>query len=114
MFSKEPQDFPPETKTKLQEPVLPTSNSPITKATDTVRSPEVVTVVEKISAVISPYFIVLVGLYLYDNDSWFSFLLGVVLIITGVLSILKISGNDLNNFWAWVKKTLGYDNETEE
>lgn len=115
MFSREPKDPLPENKTKLQDPILPTS-SPVTKATTPQKpsevdsnKPEIVTVVEKISAVLSPYFIVIVGLYLYDNDSWFSFLLGVILIITGIASILKISGDDVNNFLAKIKETLGYD-----
>jgi len=115
MFSKEPKDTPPETKTKLQAPVLPTSiPNPIATVKPEIvdiNKPEIVTVAEKISGVLSPYFIVLVGLYLYDNDSWFSFLLGSILIITGVLAILKISGKDIDNFLTWLKKFLGYDNE---
>jgi hypothetical protein len=49
--------------------------------------PEVVTVVEKISQILSPYFIVLVGVFLYDRNGFISFLL----IGTGVLSILGVS-----------------------
>ncbi|TVQ45127.1 MAG: hypothetical protein EA365_08655 [Gloeocapsa sp. DLM2.Bin57] len=112
MFSRDPKDTtPPETQRKLQEPILPSNpQNPLTKN----QPQEIVTVIEKISGVLSPYFIVLVGLYLYDNDSWFSFLLGAVLIITGVVSILKISGDDVNKFLTWLKKTLGYDSDENE
>lgn len=62
-------------------------------------SPEVVRVAEKISGVISPYFIALVGLYLYEHNSFFGFLL----IGTGVLSLLKISLFDLGRWSAAIK-----------
>jgi hypothetical protein len=55
--------------------------------------PEVVNTVEKISAIISPYFIVIVGLALYDNN----FLIGSILIIVGILSLLKVTWQDIIN-----------------
>jgi hypothetical protein len=54
--------------------------------------PEVVTVVENISKILSPYFIVLVGLFLYDRNGFIGFLL----IVTGVLAILGVSLKDIN------------------
>lgn len=60
-------------------------------------STPIVKLVEKISGILSPYFIVIVGLYLYDDN----FLFGSILILTGVLSLLKISYDDI---WQWIKK----------
>ncbi|MFM7787055.1 MAG: hypothetical protein ACKO90_02410, partial [Microcystis panniformis] len=50
-------------------------------------TPEVVTVVENISKILSPYFIVLVGLFLYDRNSFIGFLL----VFAGVLAIFGVS-----------------------
>lgn len=52
---------------------------------------QTVKLVEKISSILSPYFIVIVGLYLSDD----SFLIGFVLIVIGILSLLKISLQDI-------------------
>ncbi|WP_069791732.1 hypothetical protein A5482_012985 [Cyanobacterium sp. IPPAS B-1200] len=52
---------------------------------------QTVKLVEKISAILSPYFIVIVGLYLSDA----SFLIGFVLVVIGILSLLKISLQDV-------------------
>jgi hypothetical protein len=53
--------------------------------------PEIVNVVEKISGILSPYFIVLVGLFLYENN----FFIGTLLIFVGIFSLLKISWKDI-------------------
>jgi hypothetical protein len=66
--------------------------------------PEVVNVVEKISGIISPYFIVLVGLFLYEDN----FLIGTVLITIGILSLLKISLQDISKWVKSVSKLLGF------
>ncbi len=65
-------------------------------------TPEIVTIVEKISGILSPYFIVLVGLFLYKNNVF----LGTILIVVGILSLLKISWNDMVNLWEKLQKTL--------
>lgn len=70
------------------------------------KQPEVVNVVEKISGILSPYFIVLVGLFLYENN----FLLGGILIIVGILSLLKISWTDINNLIEKGKAFFNADN----
>lgn len=57
----------------------------------------IVKLVEKISGILSPYFIVIVGLYLYDNN----FLFGSILILVGMLSLLKISYDDI---WQVIEK----------
>ena len=53
--------------------------------------PEVVNIVEKISGILSPYFIVLVGLFLYENN----FFIGTLLIFVGIFSLLKLSWKDI-------------------
>lgn len=63
-------------------------------------TPPVVKLVEKISGILSPYFIVIVGLYLYDDN----FLFGSILILIGILSLLKISYEDI---WQWIEKIKG-------
>jgi hypothetical protein len=67
-------------------------------------APESVKVVEKISQIISPYFIVLVGLFLYDNN----FLIGTTLIFIGIFSLLQLSWQDLQNL---VNKIIGFFQE---
>jgi hypothetical protein len=59
--------------------------------------------VEKISTILSPYFIVIVGLALYKDN----FLIGTVLIVLGILSLLKISYQDLGKFFQWLKNLFG-------
>ena len=65
---------------------------------------ELVNTVEKISRIVSPYFIVVVGLSLYDNN----FLIGGILIVVGILSLFKVSLQDLTNVFNQVKKFLGF------
>jgi hypothetical protein len=55
------------------------------------QNPESVQVVEKVSNILSPYFIVIVGLFLYDSN----FLIGTTLIFVGIFSLLKLSWQDL-------------------
>ena len=66
---------------------------------------ELVVNVEKISRIISPYFIVIVGLTLYDSN----FLLGLILIATGILYLLKVSTQDIANLWQKIKENLGLE-----
>ena len=68
-----------------------------------IEKPQIVNLVEKISGILSPYFIVLVGLYLYDDN----FLLGIILITIGMISLLKISTKDVVNFVDWLKNIFG-------
>ncbi len=64
--------------------------------------PEIVEVVEKISGILSPYFIVLVGLLLYKQN----FYIANTLIVIGILSLLKISWGDIIGFFQGLKKFL--------
>ncbi len=68
-------------------------------------TPEVVSNVEKISRIVSPYFIALIGLALYKENV----LIGTVLIGIGLLFLLKVSTQDIGNFFKWVKSFLGFD-----
>lgn len=76
--------------------------------TEITHQPEIVHVVEKISSILSPYFIVLVGLYLYDNN----FLIGTLLIFVGIFSLLKLSWKDIKNVLDQVKNFFSYDPDT--
>lgn len=64
----------------------------------------IVKLIEKISGILSPYFIVIVGLYLYDNN----FLFGSILILVGILSLLKISYEDI---WEAIEKIKSLFNQ---
>ncbi len=67
-------------------------------------TPELINTVEKISRIVSPYFIAIVGLSLYQDN----FLIGTILIGIGILSLLKVSTQDLTAFLAWIKNFLGF------
>jgi hypothetical protein len=73
------------------------------------QEPSSVSIVEKISGILSPYFIVLVGLYLYDDN----FLFGTALILIGIVSLLRISYEDLVKWFEDLKKILGYNNPSQ-
>ena len=68
-------------------------------------NPEIVNIVEKISGIISPYFIVIVGLVLSDDN----FLLGLLLIAVGILSLLKISWQDILGVFLDIKDGFSSD-----
>lgn len=57
------------------------------------RKNDTVNTVENISRIISPYFIAIVGLILYEDN----FLIGSILIIVGILSLLKVTWQDIIN-----------------
>jgi hypothetical protein len=67
---------------------------------------ELVSTIEKISRIVSPYFVVVVGLALYDSN----FLIGTILILVGILSLLKVSTKDVATFFEWIKNFLGFSN----
>ena len=112
MFRKPPQDSnPPEPKAGAPEIGFPSpkneEGNALEKAELKVKSAnnnsEVVSNVEKISRIISPYFIAIVGLLLYEDN----FLIGIFLIALGILSLLKISWKDVANFWESMRQGLG-------
>ena len=70
---------------------------------------ETVAIVEKISKILSPYFIVIVGLFLYEDN----FLFGSALIIVGILSLLNISWRDINNAIEKIKDSLRSDDSED-
>ena len=95
----------------LSNPETPETNySSISSASNNddseTEQPQLVKLVEKISGILSPYFIVIVGLYLYDDN----FLFGTVLIIVGIMSLLKISYQDIKQ---WIEQIKGFFNNKD-
>lgn len=64
---------------------------------------ETVRNVEQISKIVSPYFIVLVGLILHEKNFFF----GTLAIAIGIVSLLKFSRRDLTNFLNYIKEFFG-------
>jgi len=119
MFGKSPREPQKPTKSDLKDiklspptiptiPTIPTATN-ITTPQDTllqsadIEDQELVSTVERISRIVSPYFIAIIGLALYESN----FLLGTIFILVGVLSLLKVSTNDVANFLEWLKNFLG-------
>ena len=71
--------------------------------TEVVESNELVSTVEKISRIASPYFVAIVGLSLYREN----FFIGTILISIGILSLLKVTTKDMGIFLEWLKNFLG-------
>lgn len=115
MFGKSPREPQKPTVSdlkdiKLSPPTIPANaKSNLTPPQDTllqtseIEDRELVSTVEKISRIVSPYFIAIVGLALYESN----FLLGTIFILVGVLSLLKVSTQDVGNFLEWLKNFLG-------
>ena len=96
-------DFSPNISFPESLPETSTSASSEIVNSEVVNS-ELVNTVEKISRIVSPYFIVVVGLSLYDDN----FLIGGILIVVGILSLFKVSLQDLTNLFNQVKTFLGF------
>ena len=111
MFGKSPREPQKPTMSDLKDIQLsppPSANLKNTQDTllqtkEIVEDKELVSNVERISRIVSPYFIAIVGLSLYENN----FLIGTILIVLGILSLLKVSTNDVGNFLEWLKNFLG-------
>lgn len=111
MFGKSPREPEKPTTSDLKDIKLsPPTTANLTPPQDTLlqteeiaEDKELVSTVERISRIVSPYFIAIVGLALYENN----FLIGTILIVVGILSLLKVSTNDVGNFLEWLKKFLG-------
>ncbi|MGD1919229.1 MAG: hypothetical protein ACFCAD_10245 [Pleurocapsa sp.] len=92
---------------KLSPPPTVNLSSPqdtlLQKENTAVEQNELVSTVEKISRIASPYFVAVVGLSLYENN----FLIGTILILVGILSLLKVSTKDVGDFLEWLKNFLG-------
>ncbi|MGL5794299.1 MAG: hypothetical protein ACRC06_07795 [Waterburya sp.] len=116
MFGKSPREPQKPTMSDLQDikltppPTTANANSLqdtlLQNKTEVVETNELVSTVEKISRIVSPYFVVVVGLALYDNN----FLISTILIVVGILSLLKVSTQDVGDFLEWLKKLLGLGN----
>jgi hypothetical protein len=108
MFSKSNQESQKINQPEIEDLILSDSNVGEDKMmTESAQQPpELVKLVEKISGIVSPYFIVIVGLYLYENN----FLLGSILIVVGILSLFKVSYEDV---WGWIQKIKGFFDKNE-
>ncbi len=112
MFGKSPREPQKPTMSDLQDikltpPTVVNSTSPqdtlLQTEAEMVESNELVSSVEKISRIVSPYFVAIVGLALYKEN----FLIGTILILVGILSLLKVTTKDVGNFLDWLKNFLG-------
>lgn len=131
MFSKSPRE-----STKTQTPDLPElklpenlvldvgkkdSKSLAVKSTTTKRAKpnrqeminlensELVNDIEKISRIVSPYFISIIGVSIYEDNFFF----GSILIAVGILSLLKVSARDVADLLEWIKDFFGLIDEEE-
>lgn len=89
----------------------PTSQPPMSQKESKIEisesdTPESVNNVEKVSRIVTPYFIALIGLALYKEGN---ILIGTILIGVGLLSLLKVSTKDLGAVFQWIKGFLGFD-----
>ena len=111
MFGKSPREPQKPTMSDLQDiklspPTTTNLNSPqntVLQTEEIVTDNELVSTVERISRIVSPYFVAIVGLALYEKN----FLIGTILILVGILSLLKVSTQDVANFLEWLKNFLG-------
>lgn len=110
---KLPENFALDNKVKHPNPL--TTKTPdvvsvpkIEKVND-IETSELVNNIEKISRIVSPYFIAIVGLSLYEEN----FFIGTILISVGILSLLKVTAKDVAVFLEWFKEFLGFSNEDD-
>ena len=60
---------------------------------------------DKINEIISPYFLVLIGALLYKDNV----LLSLLFMGIGMVSLFKISAEDISGFIDWVKSLFGFN-----
>jgi hypothetical protein len=113
MFSKQPKETKKTEITQEIEDLIASPHKSIAKQDEESidklepNKSELVNSAEKISGIVSPYFIVLIGLLLYEDN----FLIGTLLISIGILSLLKISLKDVATFFEWLQSLLGLSNK---
>ncbi|MDJ0717434.1 MAG: hypothetical protein QNJ54_24985 [Prochloraceae cyanobacterium] len=109
MFGKSPKPIQPDIEpivpdvsvTPEPQPVYETTQPESTFMNDSnLEKSELVNKAETINAVISPYFLVIVGLLLYDKN----FFLGLGLLIIGLLSLFRITFQDILALFENIKK----------
>lgn len=109
---KLPENFALDNKVKTPNPLTAKTPNVVTvpekKEVNEIDS-ELVSNIEKISRIVSPYFIAVVGLSLYEEN----FFLGTILITVGILSLLKVTAKDVAVFLEWFKEFLGFSNEDD-
>lgn len=100
MFSKQPKDSNKSEESNLEsliQSVIQEEKDIEIEEKEPETKSELVINVDKISGIVSPYFIVLIGLLLYEEN----FLFGTILIIVGILSLLKVTKKDINKLFNW-------------
>ncbi len=106
MFSRQPKESNKTENSELQD-LLKSSVTDISEIEEEEIEPEtkseLVSTVEKISSIVSPYFIALVGLLLYDENVLF----GTVLIAVGIIALFKVTTKDINKLVNWFKNLMG-------
>lgn len=108
MFSKQPKETSKSDNNELQKLAENTvENITETENTEPETKPELINLVEKISGIISPYFIVLVGLILSDDNFFF----GTILIIVGIIALLKITPKDISKLTNWLTNFFSGDTD---
>jgi hypothetical protein len=104
MFGRQSKES--QSEVKLEDLVVPPTAEPAEPVIiETTEKSELVITVEKISRVVTPYFIVIVGLVLNDSNG----LIGSLLILIGIFSLLKISLKDIAVLFEWIKEFFGLD-----
>lgn len=110
---KLPENFAPDNKVKVPNPLTAKTPNVVTvpekKEINEIENSELVNNIEKISRIVSPYFIAIVGLSLYEENFFF----GTILISVGILSLLKVTAKDVAVFLEWFKEFLGFGNEDD-
>ncbi|WP_017306682.1 hypothetical protein [Spirulina subsalsa] len=92
-------------KQELEKMGLPLNNQeekPLSSSEFAANSSPLVNTVSQLSGIVSPYFIVLVGLYIYNSNFW----IGIVLVGVGIVSLFKISLSDVERWIEGIKKLL--------
>ena len=110
---KLPENFALDNKVKPPNPLTAKTPNVVTvpekKEVNESETSELVNNIEKISRIVSPYFIAVVGLSLYEEN----FFLGTILISVGILSLLKVTAKDVAVFLEWFKEFLGFSNDND-
>lgn len=110
---KLPENFALDNKVKTPNPLTTQKPDLVTvPKTDEVKeieTSELVSNIEEIGRIVSPYFIAIVGLSLYEKN----FFLGTILISVGILSLLKVTAKDIAVFLEWFKEFLGFSDDND-
>ncbi len=91
----------------MTEPHDPSQNRTSEPSASPQQTPDPALTLAKISAVLSPYFICFVGLYLYNRNS----LLGLAITLLGLTRLLQLAGSDFQQWSAALRRFFGLHRE---